>query len=189
MHWYAFPWTDYKDSRLSSRMQVLYALRDCVGYQDIVFDTKHAFPDICDPCACLSSFLRSRTRRGPVYLSDDNDIVSPLRRDAGYARYGINDPLRSNDSSIAFELNEEEEKEYVIARHLVFGDYNFPVIHESWVNPPDVQSRINENASQFYENLKNSVSKDSLVNPIDLWNDDENDMLIPDPIPSSSNAK
>ena len=200
MHWYAFPWTDYKDTRLSSRLQVYYAFRDCIGYQDIIYDTKQAFPDLCDPCACLTSFFFPSRRRGPIHLEEDEsstgDLVAPLRRDAGYARYGIHDPLsrEAEEKALEFILDDQEEEEYRVARHLVFGDYNFPVIHEAWRHPPDVQVRIDANATRFYDNLRASVSQDSLARaeaggrsrttsnaPLaeDLWkDDDENAMLI-----------
>ena len=137
MHYYAFPWTDYQDKRLSSRMQVIYALRDCLGNQDILWDTRHAFPT-------FSSFFWST----PIFLpEDDHESLEPLRG----TRPGLYVLESSSDSnSLHFEIDGQEDNEYDQARNLVFGDFHFPVIHDDWRHPPTVQRIINRNASDFY---------------------------------------
>ncbi|KAJ3367668.1 hypothetical protein HDU91_001203 [Kappamyces sp. JEL0680] len=142
MHWYGPALTiDYEDKRLSSRMQVLYALRDCLGHQDIVWDTRHAFPTF------LSFFWHSdRT----VFLPDDDtDELAPIRPvGRNYTTY-----VMEPSTSLEFDIDPREESEYAQARNLVFGDFHFPVIHDDWRHPPDVQVIINKNATDFYDNL------------------------------------
>ncbi|KAI8833743.1 organic solute transporter Ostalpha-domain-containing protein [Chytridium lagenaria] len=41
LHWHAFPWEDYDDSRLSSRIALPHAIRDVFGIKDIVQDYYH----------------------------------------------------------------------------------------------------------------------------------------------------
>jgi hypothetical protein len=81
--------------------------------------------------------------------------------------------------TIEFELDPLEDIEYQQAKNLVFGDFNFPVIHEDYLNPPEVQTILNKNASQFYENL-NSASSSKQPMPLtndELWALDEEDLL------------
>lgn len=42
-HAYAFPWTDYDDSRLSSRLLLNWAFKDALGVKDIIQDAYHVF--------------------------------------------------------------------------------------------------------------------------------------------------
>ncbi|KAJ3106968.1 hypothetical protein HDU97_005249 [Phlyctochytrium planicorne] len=41
LHWHAFPWEDYDDSRLSSRIALPHAIRDVFGIKDILQDYYH----------------------------------------------------------------------------------------------------------------------------------------------------
>ena len=148
-------------------MQVYYAIRDCLGFKDIIFDTQQAFPDLCNPLAlCLPS-------RGRIRLIEDEEAPL-LESSGGFRRY----VLRNQATAVEFELDAVEEEEYEAARRLVFGDFRFPVIHEDWRHPPQVQNIIDGNAARFYENL-NGSREDS---PVDLqWSDEEDDLLIPPP--------
>lgn len=175
MHWYAFPWTgeleinlDYEDSRLSSRLQVLYAIRDCLGTQDLIWDTKHAFPT-------LSSFFWDSRR--PISLGDGE--LEPIRGYSNRVHRYTSDP---EADTIEFEIDPQEEAEYQQSRNLVFGDFHFPVIHDDWRHPPEVQVIINKNASEFYENLNSgSASGSKQPQPLsndELWALDEEDGLL-----------
>lgn len=156
MHWYAFPWTDYEDTRLSSRLQVYYALRDCLGYQDIVYDTLEAFPNVLNP----SAWFTFSPNRQPIFLDDDE--TEPIRGTnlRNPRRYG------TDITPLEFKLDPNEEQEYQQARNLIFGDYHFPVIHDDWRHPPEVQVIINRNAAEFYENVSSTNGSRE-----DLWSD------------------
>jgi hypothetical protein len=137
MHWYAFPWTDYHDSRLSSRLQFKYAVKDALGVQDIVFDTKSAFGN------CLDPWFSSH---GDIYLHEEEGL--PFRHRGNGISYMGND-----SASIEFEIDPSEEEDYHQSRRLTYGDFRFPVIHDDWRHPPTVQQNINRNASQFYSQI------------------------------------
>ena len=151
-HAYAFPWTDYNDSRLSSRMLLLYALRDVLGVKDVLQDTYHTFI--------------GTTFRQPVYLRDPSDIWGDLDFDTAYEEYSEGDPLnqgrRTNylnpETSLEFPEQEDAETEldYEQARLLEFGDYNFPVVHSDprFAHPPTVRYRIEESALGFTQRLE-----------------------------------
>jgi hypothetical protein len=140
MHWYAFPWSDYDDDRLSSRLQFVYAVRDCLGVKDIFFDTNAAFGN------CLDPWLHNR---GSIYLEEEG---VPIRHwgepPVSYA---------SNTIPIEFELDATEEEDYNQSKQLTYGDFRFPVIHDDWRHPPDVQRNINRNANRFYTRLQDPV--------------------------------
>lgn len=159
MHWYAFPWTDYEDSRLSSRLKFTYAIRDCLGIQDIIYDTQTTFSNLLQPWM------------GNNHIRLEDDEIEPLNS-RRFGRYMIDEiPLN-------FELDPAEEEDYHASRNLVYGDFHFPVIHDGYLHPPVVQTVINKNATDFYDKL--NMSRDVL--PLDeepgpplIWDVNENE--------------
>ncbi|KAI8899584.1 organic solute transporter Ostalpha-domain-containing protein [Globomyces pollinis-pini] len=168
LHWYAFPWTDYDTSRLSSRLQVYYAFRDCMGMHDIVVDTRETFSNV------LPKFNSSNNYG--VYLDDDE--VLPFNRPQSSRYLNSTIPLE-------FELDSTEEIDYENARGLTFGDGHYPVIHEHHQHPPEVQDRIRKNATEFYERvrasqeLQPSASSSLRTSASDLWNLDDTSDQVP----------
>lgn len=150
MHWYAFPWTDYEDKRLSSRLQLQFAIRDALGIKDIIFDTKVTFRNL---------FF---TSRGHIYLEDDELI--PFRDQSVETHYN------TQHCPIEFEIDASEEEDYRSSRSLVYGDFRFPVIHDDWRHPPDIQLVLNRNANEFYSAITNSGQN---APPLNWYSDDE----------------
>lgn len=134
MHYYAFSWSDYNDTRLSSRLSFTYALKDAIGFKDIIYDAYLTF--------IQSPKVQSNT---DDIWSEDAD-GSPL---LGY-RPIVNElehiPLIFED------VSDEENSEYESSRRLDFGDYNFPVIHADprFAEPPRVQAELLVHASDFH---------------------------------------
>ncbi|KAJ3276977.1 hypothetical protein HDV01_000029 [Terramyces sp. JEL0728] len=160
MHWYAFPWTDYDDSRLSSRLQIKYAIRDALGIRDIVLDTRKTFS--------FGSY-------GGIYLEDSDESL-PFRTPGSPRRYVLND----DRVDIRFEMDEELEQQYSLARELTYGDPKFPVfVHENpaFHHPPLIQTKMNKSAEEFYAKVGNSEAQPSrsaqIEDHIDLWQSDE----------------
>jgi hypothetical protein len=129
MHWYAFPWTDYDDKRLSSRLLFPFAVRDALGIKDIVFDTKLTFANL---------FTQSLSGN-----FGDQDEIEPILHST--VNYG---------DSIEFSLDPTEEVEYRKSRNLVFGDFHYPVFHQDWRNPPAVQAAVDSFTESFYRDIQ-----------------------------------
>ncbi|KAI8915830.1 organic solute transporter Ostalpha-domain-containing protein [Gorgonomyces haynaldii] len=126
MHYHAFPWTDYDDSRLSSRLKFWYAVKDALGIRDIFIDTYLTFS---------SSPARS------LNIPEWGEETSPIRRRANH--YGIFLPDDPDRMSLDFSDPEpEEDADYAASKRLVYGDFNFPVIHDDYGHPPNVQETI-----------------------------------------------
>ena len=139
MHYYAFPWTDYDDSRLSSRLTITYAIRDALGLKDIIQDTRYTF------------FAPPTRQLGRV------DETTPIRS-AIYPRYSV---MLEGDTdsgiSLAFhDPEDEEEADYDSGRRLVFGDFNFPVLHEdpNFHYPPIIQQEVQQHMQDFQGHLQ-----------------------------------
>ncbi|KND02010.1 uncharacterized protein SPPG_02515 [Spizellomyces punctatus DAOM BR117] len=174
LHWYAFPWTDYDDRRLSSRVAFLYAVRDAFGVKDIIQDTYHTF---------RGTRFRHVRRGSHQILIRDNDVEfgpdSPANA-SGFSRWAKNSRRRDgygtipHDDANAWESGEGEydsneerettsleftppesdpdlEAQYESSRKLPFGDYNYPVLHEDprFSNPPIVQAEIDRRARAY----------------------------------------
>ena len=158
MHAYAFPWTDYDDSRLSSRLAFLFAVRDVLGVKDIIQDTYHTFV--------------GTTFRRAVQLRDDADIWNDIYDEDGDL---LDRHLRLPSDTCSLEFPEcedpEVENDYAQSRKLEFGDYNFPVMHSDprFANPPAIQTRILNDALNFNKRIENE-SKELLDK---VWSDDE----------------
>jgi hypothetical protein len=144
LHWYAYPWTDFNDKRLSSRISFLFAVRDACGFKDIISDTKITF-----------SGIFSETK-----IDSRNDEDLPLLNETS--------PNNEFSESIQFELDGTEEEDYNISRKFVFGDYHYPVIHDEWMHPPIVQQLIDRNAAEFYRAIAPATSSKTLLR----WDDD-----------------
>ncbi|KAJ1339863.1 hypothetical protein BSLG_005523 [Batrachochytrium salamandrivorans] len=113
LHWYAFPWTDFDDSRLSSRVTLCVA--HWIEDEDEFTDTYYGSSSRNESSPLASSNNNERlhigpSRQGRLYLGSDDENTAML--------------LEFSDPS------EEEEQDYVQARQFVFGDFNFPVVHE-----------------------------------------------------------
>jgi hypothetical protein len=61
--------------------------------------------------------------------------------------------------------DEEMEQEYEMAREMVYGDGNFPVVSTDprFSHPPSVRHTIEQQASAWQERLQRSLSSDSMV--------------------------
>ncbi|KAJ3321775.1 hypothetical protein HDV06_003924 [Boothiomyces sp. JEL0866] len=175
MHWYAFPWTDYDDSRLSSRLQIKYAIRDCLGIRDIILDTKKTF---------------SFGPYGAIYLEDSEEAL-PFRTPNSPRRYVLND----NRIDIRFDMDEEVEHQYALARELTYGDPKFPVfVHENpaFHHPPEIQSKMNKSAQEFYAKVANTGQPSrsaEIEEHIDLWQSDEETENLIQPSNSTKQEK
>jgi Organic solute transporter Ostalpha len=145
MHYYAFPWTDYDDSRLSSRLSFLYAVRDALGLKDIVHDTYATF---------VAAPPRKTPTRPPLRdLWDDNeefDEETPIRN-YGFASYNDTAPVLQFD-----DPDSEDEKDYDACKRLAYGDFKFPVISEDarFSAPPNVLNEVTGHISDYTSRLK-----------------------------------
>nr|KAJ3420877.1 hypothetical protein HK105_005048 [Polyrhizophydium stewartii] len=212
LHLYAFPWTDYDDSRLSSRLTLRYAIRDALGIKDLVQDTYATFVDPPDFSHPLPGRRRRQVRQhvdadhwidnAENDLPDDDDGedyvggIGGRRYDVeagGPGRARRNDsydditPVAASertrfaagprgrlylgddavDGSLALDFaapDDEEENDYAQARELVFGDFNFPVMHEDprFHHPPEVRRLIEHHATTFLERVASAGSRTDL---------------------------
>jgi hypothetical protein len=152
MHYYSFPWTDYNDSRLSSRLSFIYAVRDVIGFKDVLYDTYVTFIQI--PRRLSNN---NETQIIDIWADDALDEEAPMLGGSWIDNF-------REDSHIAVELefsdpDEEEEMDYESARRLEFGDFNFPVIHSDprFSAPPNVQIEISNLASDFTNQLEGKI--------------------------------
>ncbi|RKO91525.1 organic solute transporter Ostalpha-domain-containing protein [Blyttiomyces helicus] len=160
-HRIAFPWTDYTDSRLSSRVPLLHSVRDAFGVKDIVQDTYHTF-------------------RGTTFKPQRADSGGEL--EDGETQFGIHGGRRADDvddddddrTSLEFpdlEADLETEAAYSKCRELVYGDFNFPVVSEDtrFKNPPAVQKVIERRAGDWLEETAGRGGR--AVGPVDRGED------------------
>jgi hypothetical protein len=146
MHYYAFPWTDYDDRRLSSRLTISCAIRDSLGFKDILHDAYTTF--IKKP----SFYPQEQHVEEDLWADDDEgmDEFRPLVRPS---------LAFSNEPTISLHFDDptaDEDAEYNAAKRLVYGDYNFPVIHEdpNFSYPPNIQQHIDEESAGFALHFK-----------------------------------
>lgn len=148
MHFYAFPWTDYADKRLSSRLTLTYAIRDALGFKDVIYDAFATF--VFTP----SFYLKAD---GPVDIWEDDQIDEerPLfRPQVSYSGNDDSEPLEFADPS------PEDDETYLVAKRLVYGDFNFPVIHEDprFYYPPNIQHDIDAQSDGFAAHFQSGSS-------------------------------
>ncbi|KAI2607605.1 DUF300-domain-containing protein [Hypoxylon fragiforme] len=152
-HWYAFSWHDYADNTVSSaRLPVKYAVRDAFGVLDLIEDSKQTFRGdqysyrIFDSSGKVmahedssSRFARlkdgMRYKRGgeakywipkPGEVRGEMSANTPLLNPDGGP--SGNTPKYSEGSTDETPLDPDDERFYVKARDLEFGDWNYPVI-------------------------------------------------------------
>lgn len=129
-HWYAFSWKDYDSSRLSSRILIRHAFRDAVGFKDVAQDFYHTikgtkFKDI------NSSFLEGLERE-----YEDNETSFVLAGQQRFYKGKTYGTLPSSNETLEqvefddIDPEDEIEREYVYGRSLLYGDCNYPVLHE-----------------------------------------------------------
>jgi hypothetical protein len=135
LHWYAFPCSDYEDKRLSSRLKFVYAVKDAIGIKDIIIDTRITFSNVF------------RLIPVPEIVLHDDEVMLLRQTGRDYGSYA---------RSLAFEIDESEDRDYTLSRNMVFGDYQYPVIHDDWRNPPDIQLRMDQSAREFYDRINTS---------------------------------
>jgi hypothetical protein len=158
-HAFAFPWTDYDDSRLSSRLLLNWAIKDALGVKDIVQDAYHVFK---------GTLFSAKSFPGDVW----NDFPCDLQDDLSESSRLLNSPSNISYSSRNFEINEslefpdgedeETENDYAQSRKMEFGDPCFPVHHSDprFANPPSVQARMKRNAEEFYSRVDSNSRVD-----------------------------
>lgn len=154
LHWYAFSWHDYADVTISAaRMPIKFALRDAFGIGDLVQDAKDTFKgnaydyrlfdagdntlaheDSSQLHARLSQGMRyERGGKGKYWIPAPGqahaDSKTPLLGN-GKARstdgYSAHDPYLASldEETEELVLDKEDERYYVKARALDFGDWN-----------------------------------------------------------------
>jgi hypothetical protein len=164
LHAYAFPWTDYDDSRLSSRVPLPHAVRDALGIKDIIQDAYHTF-------ARTPVIRRRRMANTDPWgdLEDDFNETSFLQGSHGYY---LNQDSVSDVCSLEFpdEEDSDTEKDYQQSRLLEFGDCNFPVLHADprFAHPPSVQIRLRSQAQDFNDKVRNSSLEELSKNKVPL---------------------
>lgn len=148
-HWYAFSWHDYADNTVSSaRLPVKYAVRDAFGVLDLIEDSKQTFRGdqysyrIFDSSGKVmahedssSRFARlkdgMRYKRGgeakywipkPGEVRGEMSANTPLLNPDGGP--SGNTPKYSEGSTDETPLDPDDERFYVKARDLEFGDWN-----------------------------------------------------------------
>lgn len=144
-HWIAFTWKDFDDSRLSSRMELWYAFRDCLGNLDIRQDIYHTFKG--------TKFHHSPVSNTDLLERMDEEEAHDAFVFTNERRYHSVTALDVDEDEISLEFDELDastELLYEKSRLLVYGDGHFPVIHEDprFVNPPEVQQEIERRAEQ-----------------------------------------
>ena len=147
MHYHAFPWTDFEDTRLSSRLLFTYAVRDAIGVKDILFDTRTTFSNI------FFDF-------SPIEDGQEDEETIPIL--SSNQRYTSESAERTK--SVTFEICSEEERDYAQSRQLLFGDHEYPVVHSDFRNPPIVQNAVDQFRDSFYSRVNSSV-------PVLEWDD------------------
>jgi hypothetical protein len=155
-HAFAFPWTDYDDSRLSSRLLLNWAIKDVLGVKDIIQDAYHVFK------GTLFSTKSYREDIWNDFPRDSHDELSESSRllhsnsNLSHASYTVDsyDSLEFPDGE-----DPETENDYAQSRKLEFGDPCFPVHHSDprFANPPSVQARMNRHAQEFYSRVDSRV--------------------------------
>ncbi|KAK6099191.1 hypothetical protein MT418_8444 [Batrachochytrium dendrobatidis] len=178
LHFYAFPWTDYDDRRLSSRVTLRYAVRDALGIKDLIQDTYFTFvdpPDFTRPLRHPTHRSWAETHTVAHWIEDDEDGLPSSyygQQSASYSSSSILAArserqhigpsrqgklyLESDDETDMTPLefldpDDEEEIDYAQSRELMFGDFNFPVVHEDprYQHPPQVRRIIEQHATDF----------------------------------------
>lgn len=147
MNYYSFPWTDFDDSRLSSRLTFIVAVRDAIGTKDIWYDA-------------YSTFIAMPIDRSPA----QNHLIDIW---ADSEEYEITErtPFRPNRGSIYSEdtkslqfsdPSSEDEKDFEAGRRMIYGDFNFPVIHEDprFAAPPNVINEQSIHVNEFNRRLQ-----------------------------------
>jgi hypothetical protein len=130
LHAYAFPWTDYDDARLSSRVPILYAIRDALGVKDIIRDTYLTFTQTAN-----------YGTTDDIWNDDDGESNQLLHQECS---------LEFND------LDQDDELLFEASRQLEFGDFNYPVLQEDprFAHPPAVRDRIRTHAEAFNNRIR-----------------------------------
>lgn len=153
MHYYSFPWTDYDCSRLSSRLSLTFAIRDALGMKDIMYDTYSTF---------YAAPQRSVTHEREPLMSiwDDDEPVNertPIRQ-------CLTSYNESDRTSLEFpDPCNEDERDFEAGRRLIYGDFNFPVIHEDprFSAPPVVLSERSNHINDYTKRLEGQQTSNS----------------------------
>ena len=147
-HAFAFPWTDYNDSRLSSRLLLNWAIKDALGIKDIVQDAFHVFRG-----TLFSSMSYPEDIWNDGFPGEFNETSGLLGSSSNFYS-----SLNHSDESLEFPDGEDQETEndYEQSRKLEFGDPCFPVYHSDprFANPPSVQERMNRHAEEIYSRVQ-----------------------------------
>lgn len=147
-HWYAFSWHDYADPYISAaRLPVKFALRDAFGPQDLIEDTKITLRGenyeyrIFDSGDNIIPHAESHSRvkrqmhgmryerggKAKYWIPKPGEVNTrtPLLTggESSHHRGSISDRLQSY-GEIEITLEEEDERLFVNARALEFGDWN-----------------------------------------------------------------
>jgi Organic solute transporter Ostalpha len=152
-HWYAFSWHDYADATISAaRMPVLYALRDAFGIRDLIEDTKETFGgkgygyrtfDTGDNVLAheesdsrvarmMEGMRYERGGKGKYWIpkpgkpSARTPLLSktPGSRARGMSPSKPTPGQYSSDDLACLDMDPEDERHFINARALEFGDWN-----------------------------------------------------------------
>ncbi|KAJ5164087.1 uncharacterized protein N7500_005917 [Penicillium coprophilum] len=163
-HWYAFSWHDYADPTISAaRMPVKYALRDAFGVRDLIEDTKltirgknygYRLFDSGDNIIPHEE-SESRVKRvmdgmsqqpHPLLSGEPSESGPRSKRPSQTSR----ERFRSYSEIDETAMDDEDERLFLNARALEFGDWNYPVITANEV-PRDqrlLPSRRNQDSNR-----------------------------------------
>lgn len=150
-HWYAFSWHDYADKTISAaRLPVIYALRDAFGPRDLIEDTKmtlrgenyeyrlfdsgdHIIPHAESASRVKRVMDGMRYERGgkgkywiprPGEVNSRTPLLAGETSSGGGRRSSTLERFRAYGDLEESTLDDEDERLFIKARALEFGDWN-----------------------------------------------------------------
>lgn len=165
-HAFAFPWTDYDDSRLSSRVLLNWAIKDALGVKDIFQDAYHVFKGTL---FSAKSFPDDIWNDIPCDSQDEFNESSRLLHSNSNISYTSHNFERCDSLEFPDGEDPETENDYLQSRQLEFGDPCFPVYHSDprFANPPSVQARMTRHAEEFYSRVDSRVQDEKITHSRD----------------------
>jgi hypothetical protein len=150
-HWISFPPSDYDPlysdfaPRLSGRLPLGYAFRDAIGLKDVVEDAKHVF------AGTKFKTVRTYSEVEQMENGEEEEGRWVLGQQRNYRSISQSDDL---DATVDFadpRADAETEQLYDLARSLLFGDSNYPVLGGPAPPIRDLERSNRHDGVLFYE--------------------------------------
>ncbi|KAJ3130268.1 hypothetical protein HK098_004315 [Nowakowskiella sp. JEL0407] len=180
---HAFPWDPYQQPYIGSRLPLSYAIRDAFGFKDVYIDAFHTLKGTTFKYDRITrtGFYERQEEDGETdfVMGSEKRYYSRPKRQQRRKNYGtirgtgvvhvdhlqynfdgdedyFGDGMATPTEFSDIEEDDEIEHEYVVAKELLFGDYNYPVINDLIVyrNPPVIDERIEIRSETIFEEIQ-----------------------------------